>query len=140
MTSEIADWDPAPEEREYYTHRQTGDFGWLVRRDGEMVIKLDRPGLDELRHFKKADQDEASLWTKKIDVRPLQPAHLAQIAFAADRQLCMCLGLFDQVKLEWIDLSPEKKRAWIEKGPKTNENRRKLYEAIMGAVGHLANG
>lgn len=129
------EWDPNPGKRVYYAHRQTGDYGWLVRREGKDCVKLDRPGVDEIRSF-----ENPSDWIPKDDPKPLQPAHLAQVAFAADKQLCLILGgeLRSFSKKDWLDLSQEQRRAWIEKGPKNHPDRKALYEAITKALGHLA--
>lgn len=128
------DWDPPPAERTYYSHRETGDYGWLVRRGGKDMVRMDRPGVEDIRPFK-----EGRDWTAKIDVRPLSPAQVALIAFQADRQLCLALGMHENIKEEWLSLSQEKRRIWIEKGPTKNPLRKSLYQAIMGVVGHLTH-
>lgn len=126
------EWDPAPPERSWYSHRVTGDFGWMVRREGKDVIKLDRPGVDEIRTYEEGE------WVPRAEVRPLQMAQLAQIAFMADKQYCLATGDYKRAKTEWLSLSQEQRRAWIEKGPQTDPNRKALYEAIVGALRHLA--
>lgn len=125
-------WDPNPAERSWHQNRVTGDFGWLVRREGKDAIKLDRAGVDEIRTFEPGE------WMPKADVRPLQMAQLAQIAFTADKQYCTATGDYKRSKTDWLSLSQEQRRAWIEKGPQSDPVRKALYEAIMGALRHLA--
>lgn len=129
------DWDPEPARRAYYKNSVSGDWGWLVRREGNDVIKLDRPGVDEIRRFDPGE------WQPRDAPKPLQPAHLAMVAYQADKTLCRVLGgeLMRFTKGDWLDLSQEQRRAWIEKGPPTHPDRRALYAAIMGALGHLAS-
>lgn len=131
-TETPADWDPNPAERSYFSHHVTGDVGWLVKREGKDVIKLDRPGVDEIRTFNIGE------WLPKSENRPLQPAQLAQIAFMADKQYCLATGDYKRAKTEWLSLSQEQRRAWIEKGPQVDPVRKALYEAVMGALRHLA--
>lgn len=132
MAKREDDWDPEPAERSYYSHAVTGDYGWMVRRDGKDAIRMDRPGTEDIRTFTPTE------WVAKTDVRPLQLSQLAQVAFAADRQLCRCLGLHQFAKADWASLTQEKRRAWIEKGPQNHPDRKKLYEVVMGTLRHLA--
>lgn len=132
MVSEALEWNPKKHERSWFTHITTGDLGYLVRREGKDAIRLDRPGVDEIRPFTVAD------WIPKSEHRPMSPAQLAQIAFEADRGLCRALGMFDHAKQEWLSLSQEKKKAWIEVGPSRPIERKSLYAAIMKTLGHLA--
>ena len=126
------DWDPEPAERAHYSHSVTGDHGYLVRRDGKDAIRLDRPGVEDIRSF------DAREWVAKLDVRPLQPAQLAQVAFEADQQLCRALGLREFTKQLWLDLSQEQRRAWILKGPQSHPDRKALYAAVTKTLKHLA--
>ena len=124
-------WDPQPHERQCYMHILSGDYGWLVRREGKDVIKLDRPGLDEIRPFDVQD------WRSREEVRPMSPGQLAKVMFDADKALCLALGLRDTAKIEWLSLKPEKRRAWIEVGPSEPPIRAQLYAAIKNTLRHL---
>ena len=117
--------DPKPGEREYYTHRQTGDLGWKVIRDGKTMVKLDRPAYDDVRPF--SDNE----WVRKADLRPLIPAQVAQIAWVADRKLLLYLQQPEASKREWHELSEEKRKEWMERGPAKEGIRKMLWRGIM---------
>lgn len=125
--------DPKPHERMYYRHTSTGDRGWLVRREGRDMIRMDRGAHEELREFKP------TIWVRDNETRPLTVWSVAQVAFAADRQLCRAIGLHELAKKAWLDLSENKRREWMETGPKGPEleKRRKLYEAITDSLREL---
>lgn len=127
------DWDPKPSEKVWYQHKTSGDFGWMVRREGKDTIRLDRPGLDEIRPY------DAGEWLPREQRRPLSPAQLAIVMFMADKQFCLTTGDYDYAKKEWGSLSQRERRDWIEKGPPTKDvNRLALYVSIKKALGHLS--
>lgn len=127
------EWDPLPHERIYYTHVLSGDLGWLVRREGKDVIKLDRPGLDEVRPFSASD------WNLRHEVRPMAPGQVAKVMFEAHKALMLALAIHDKSKVEWADLSPEKRRAWIERGPTKPPIAAALYAAIKRTLAPLTS-
>jgi hypothetical protein len=89
------------------------------------MIRMDRgESVEELRVPNDRD------WIPKDDVRPITRAELARIAFAADHQYCIAMGLHDLAKKDWLSLSDQNRRIWIEKGPKEPPTRRLLYLAI----------
>jgi hypothetical protein len=123
--------DPEPAEREWYSHRQTGDRGWLVERDGRKMVHLDRKdqgGFEELRPF-----DENS-WEKRVEPKVLIRNQAAQIAWAADRQLMQFLGKPQEAKMKWLELHENKRIAWVARGPGTTGARQRLFDAIMGSL------
>ena len=118
-------------ERQWYTHRQTGDLGWVVQRDGRQMIHLDRKdqgGFEELRPF-----DENS-WEKKVEPKALIRNQAAQIAWAADRQLMQFLGKPQEAKMKWLELPEQKRIGWVDRGPGTRGARQRLYDAIMASL------
>lgn len=125
-------WDPNPLEREYFRHAQTGELGWVVGRDGKEMIRLDRGAHEELRVPNDRD------WIAKEDVRPITKAELARIAFAADHQYCIAMGLRELARKDWLSLGDEDRRIWLERGPKEPETRRRLYLAITKVLEDIA--
>lgn len=123
----IQHWDPHPHQRVWYRSAVTGDRGWMVIRDGVDSIKLDRPNQEIVRPYYSSE------WAAEKEHRPMTIAQVAQVAFAADRQLCTALQLYGQGKTQWIDLPEEKKIRWYNEGPK-NPVRAKLYLAVRKAL------
>lgn len=126
------EWDPAVHERVYYTHGQTGDRGWLVRREGKDCIKYDRSSEDIVRPFRPGE------WKQVAEKRPMTRMQLAQVAFAADRQLCLYLGMPEKAKVKWMDLREQQRINWMRVGPRVNDIRITLFESIMEALAPLA--
>lgn len=118
-------WDPPINERTFYRSTANGDRGWMVRREGRDCIKLDRPMQDIYRPFKESE------WSKEKQHHPMAPMAKAQIAFAADKELCKAIGLFTGSRTTWLDLTDEKRVEWMTKGPERPELRIKLFAMIM---------
>jgi hypothetical protein len=118
------DYEPELEERLFYRSRATGDKGFIVKRDGRLYVKLDRPNQEILRVY--AEQD----WIPAFDIRPLTRMALGQVAFEADRKLCFFLGLHEKSRREWLSLSDDQRIRWIKYGPVEKE-RRLLWESIL---------
>ena len=124
-------WDPHPGERRWYTHVQTGDRGYLVRRDGKDAIRKDVPGQELIS--KLSDH-----WQADHSARPLSPSQLASVAYAADQELCRVLGLHSKLK-KWIDLHERDRALWIQGvGPKQPEIRAKLHAVVWETLKELA--
>lgn len=132
MTSDLQDYDPDPHDRQWFRQARDGQLGWMVRRNGQDYIRLDRPQQEILRPYRKSE------WIAEEEIRPMTRAQLAQVAFEADRALCRFLGDHGQAKAEWLSLRDEARRTWIEEGPSSRLERRKLYQAIMIALGEFA--
>lgn len=120
-------WDPGPHERTFYRHHATGDRGWLVRREGKDMIRMDRVH-EELRPYRESD------WKRDTEARPFTVWQTAQVAFAADRQLCVFLGKHEIARKGWLDLSDAKRREWVEKGPGGDDIRTRLYDIILSVL------
>ena len=121
------DWDPAPQEREWYRNVGTGDLGWVVRRGGAQKIRLDRASEEIIRALNGE-------WMPENEHRPMTIAQLAQVAFEADRRLCWFVGLAENAKKEWADLNDDQRIMWMQTGPTKHPIRRELYEAVTGAL------
>lgn len=116
--------DPAPSERIYYRRCDTGDRGYLVWRDGKQCIRYDQPGVDRTLPFRVTD------WTPETENLEYTTLQLAQVAFAADTELCKQLGYYGLAKKTWIGLKDEERIEFMTNGPR-GEHRRKLFLAIM---------
>lgn len=131
MTKTGENWDPHPGERRWYTHAQTGDRGYLVKRDGKDCIRRDIPGEERVHKLSEA-------WVCDHAHRPLNPAQLAMVAYAADQELCRVLGLHSKLK-KWIDLHERDRAMWIQGvGPKQPEIRAKLHAVVWETLKELA--
>lgn len=119
---------PKDAERIWFRHRYDGQLGFLVQREGRDMIKLDRANEDICRPFNAIE------WVPEHERRPMTEAQMAQIAFAADRQLCVFLGMHDKTKEQWLDLREEKRIAWMRQGPAHPEIRANVYRGIMDAL------
>lgn len=123
-------WDPERHERKYYYDKKTGQRAYLVRRDDETCIKLDRPQEDIVRKFKEGQWEEAE------PEDHLNEAHIAMCCFAADREYCRLTGEHEQGRLEWNSLTQLHREAWMKTGPDPERypKRAQLYAAVKEAV------
>jgi hypothetical protein len=124
-------WDPPSHERDYYRHQVKGDLGWLVRREGRDCIKYDRPDQEIVIPYNEHD------WIREQEYRPFSDAQIVQVAFAADKALCMLLGMHDKSRKEWVGLSDHQRAKWMREGPRNNRHRAKMYRAIRTALEDL---
>ena len=131
--SDAEHWNPKEHERQYFTHQLTGDRGYLVRREGRDVIRLDRGSHEDIRTYNQHD------WKPDETYRPLTRMHLAAIAFGADRVLCGYVGRHEQARKEWLSLRDEERAKWLKDGPPGPVARKKLFDLIMSA-GEELNG
>lgn len=121
-------WDPKPQEREWYREAATGQLGWLVRREGQDKIRLDREAEEILRKL------DTSVWVPQLEHRPLNTANAAMVAFDADRSLCRHVGLMENSRKEWASLSDDQRIAWMTDGPTTHPIRAALFRAVQEAL------
>lgn len=120
-----ANYDPPADQREL-VRNGWGELGWLVRRDGKSMVKLDRPNQDIVKPY------VASEWLPEVPQRPLARQQLARVAFEADRELCRSLGAFAHAMRTWQRLNEHERKEWTEKGPKEAAGPRvTLYKSIM---------
>ena len=123
--------DPAPDRRTYFRNIATGDRGYLVERHGATHVKYDRPNVDQTVLY------HADKWTQELATERRFNAHeVAKVAFAADRQLCVSLGLHKTSKVEWHSLPEDERIRWVKEGPKVSPGhlRQRLWVAVVGAV------
>jgi len=128
------DWDPKPDERTYYRSREDGQRGYLVRRDGKDMIRLDRPMQEILEKLEGNPK-----WSLDAEVHPLNPHQAAKVAYQADQALAHVLGDYSN-KQEWIDLSDKERIRFMKDGPKAKGFRAKFYAGVMELLSELTNG
>ena len=128
MSDEQLNYEPQPNQRDWYSHTRTGDRGWLVRRDGVDYIKLDRPNEEILKRFQQGE------WHRDEEHRPMTVAQVAQIAYEADRKLCFFIGQHDRARKEWPSLSDKERIAWMKEGPTDGGPREALYAHCFMAM------
>lgn len=122
------DWEPEPQDRVYYRRARDGQLGWFVRQNGQDSIRLDRNSQRIVLPYRPQE------WVEDKDYRQLTRVHIGQVALAADAQLCRLLGLHELAKRQWLDMSPEQRRKWMESGPSGSAEREALWTAIMEAM------
>lgn len=112
----------------WYRSRTTGDRGYLYPDGDRDRIRLDRPNDHVTRPFVMGE------WIEEAEVRNFTPMQMAQVAFVADRLLCMFLGEHTKAKLEWLTMKEPARIDFMRKGPSGQDGspiRRELYGAIM---------
>lgn len=87
------------------------------------MVRLDRPGEDIVKAY------NASEWRDDVPPTGLSEIQVAQIAFAADKMLCLHLRMPDKARREWLDLTDARRIQWVKEGPK-HPQRAKLYALI----------
>ena len=125
--------DPAPEARVYYRNIDTGQRAYLVLREGQERLRIDHgPNTDVVVPL------DPQRWTIDKEARPLNRAHLAEIAFVADRALCVRLARHVESRVMWRDLTEEQRASFIKDGPRAfgpqPAIRNDLYRAITRAL------
>lgn len=126
--------DPPPDQRLYYRNRQTGDLGWLVRRGGKNVIRLDRGQREELRDFRESSAGESPDWAAEHEPAKMTVSSCAKVAWAADQELCRALGLHGELVGEWLSLDEEVRIDWCKNGPGGDGPRALMFWAIMASL------
>lgn len=129
--------DPKPADRVYYRHVIEGSRGYEVVRDGKTYIRLDRAA-EEILRVLNAD------WIIDHEVRPMTRAQAAQVALAADKQLCVTLGIFPDAKRSWLEMKEERRLDFMHNGPRGRDQipglRKALFDAVMGKLLPYTNG
>ena len=124
MTATPDHWEPEAFQRIYVRHGRTGDLGYLVRRDGRDVVRLDRVNQEIIQDY------DPHMWTTEASYRPVSHVQVVQIAFAADQLLLKALGEHQKARKSWHEISEKQRKAWLEEGPKDPPKRAELYRAI----------
>lgn len=125
MTELPANWSPKNEDqRRYYRDAQTGDRGYLVKRDGKRCIQLDRPNQEIIRRL---DDN----WLEEDATRPITPIAAARIYFEADKALCAALGDQEKGRSDWAKLTDAQRHLWMTEGPKRPMQRAVLYKGLV---------
>lgn len=120
-------WDPEPAERTYFRHQQSGERGWMVRRNGVEMVRRDLPNMEIC---KRLDHN----WVIDRETRPLSHVQVCQVALAADRQLCVALGLHAEGKRQWIDMTDAQRIKLMHQGPGGHQARGRLWAAVLEAL------
>lgn len=103
--------EPHEHERVFYRHRDTGELAYLVRLDGKAKLRLNRPGETVLKAM-------SEMWVKEEAARyDIAPMQRAKVTFAADRELCLLLGLPTLARRDWQMLRDQQRIAWMQNGP-----------------------
>lgn len=121
-------WDPEPWQRIYVRHMRTADLGYLVRRDGKDVVRLDRSNQEIIQEY------DVSSWSAERSYRPVSHVQIVQIAFVADQFLLRALGEHAKARKSWHELSEKQRKAWLEEGPSDPPKRAELYKAIVACL------
>lgn len=114
--------------RVWYRHELDAQRGFMVVRDGKQYIQLDRPQEEILRPYREHE------WTLDRQERPLSRMQVAKLTYIADQALCEILALYDHKRPEWLNLTVEKRLAWIATGPGEPKVRKDIYRAIWEAL------
>jgi hypothetical protein len=125
----IGDWDPEPKERFYVRHKEQGDLGWLVRRNGVAMVRLDRPG--EILH------GLSDRWEPAGEVRRFNRYQASLVAFEADKAMRHTMGDHAGGRMDWLSLSDKERNKWNSEGPgkKADPERQRLWETIIEFFG-----
>jgi hypothetical protein len=125
--TEARDWDPAPQEKEWFRESSSGNLGWKVKRDGIWKIRLDRAMEEVIRPYRDGE------WVPEKEKRPMTVAQVGEICFLADRRL-ITYTESPGLKKDWHDLSDDLKIQWMERGPTKGDMRVSLYKGIKEAL------
>lgn len=123
MKAEPEHWDPTKGEEEWWRDMQTSDRGYRIRRNGQDMIRLDRPNEEIIRPL-------TDRWTIDRDLRPLTRHNIAQVAFLADRKLAFFLGDHSD-RRAWDELHEDERIKFMEDGPEDIRLRNLMFAAIM---------
>jgi hypothetical protein len=119
--------DPPLGDRVYYRSNVTGERGFLVTRNGEQRVKMDRPG-EELTRRLDTEWKSERVPVSMTDMQKVQ------VAWATDQVFCRVLGNRAANKKEWLSMSPDERISFLENGPGDSGRRDALFLAIMGAL------
>ena len=115
-------------DRIYYRNTTTGEKGWLVSRDGKQFMQLNRPAEEILLPYRPTE------WVPERDSRPLTRQQIAQVAFEADKKLCLFLGLHKESRRQWLSMTDEDRIEWCENGPLPDCESGLMRTIVFGVV------
>lgn len=124
-------WEPKPSERTYYRSSADGQRAYIVRRNDEEVLRLDRPGEEIIR---KLD----STWRPDAQTYLASPHQVAKVAFVADCALAAILGEHAASRREWINVKEQERIRFMKEGPDAGNIRDKLFTAITKCLKELS--
>ena len=125
--SVTGNYTPPLSEREYFTHKQTGDRGYLVTRNGELRIKHDQDSHDRLVSYNH-------LWERETPDETIPIQRIGEACFEIDRIYCHAIGKHGETLKKWRELSRREKDGWMNRGPR-EPSRRKLWTGIRELLG-----
>ena len=113
-------------------HRQTGDLGILIEKDGDWFVRYARGGdAPEVRYTPE-------LWESVVEeFRPLGDGQRAKVAFEADQSLCYVTGQYSElVRAGFESLRDTERRRWMDPDvpPMDGFERRRLYMFVHRAM------
>jgi hypothetical protein len=123
--------EPPEHERVYYRHVSTSDMAYAVTKEGKPYIKYDRPNEERVLPFNPSN------WIAVDTYRPIPEAQLVQVAFEADKRLCLLLGYHDLARREWIGLTETQRIKWMRHGPQVPPVRQRLFQAIKDVLNRI---
>lgn len=126
------DWDPPDHEKLWVRHHLTGDRGYLVKRGGKDKVRMDRGPAEEIRDYRPND------WNLVDPPARMSLIQACKVSYEADRELCKFIGLHQQSRKEWLNLSEEHRIIWMKEGPESPPLRAEMYAAIMGVLRRYA--
>jgi hypothetical protein len=127
------DWDPPQHERLYFRSAESGQLGWQVVRGGKVMVRYDRPDEEILRPYNAAE------WVAEKEHRPITRAQAAQVAFEADRKLCVLLGQHDPKRRDWSMMHEDARIKFVDEGPLGPPAvRMDVFRAIMSSLDRVS--
>lgn len=125
------DWEPKPSERTYYRSTLDGQRAYIVKVDGEEMLRLDRPGEEIYRKLNGEWKPDAQAY--------LASAHqIAKVAFIADCALCGVIGEHPQSKRDWLNVKEKERIRFMKEGPGVGGIRDELFAAITKCLKELS--
>lgn len=116
--------DPPKHERKYYRHVETGDRGYLIFVDGDIVMKYDRGPQAPWTEWKKEK------WVEDEQILPMSEMQVAEIAYLTVGRYNYYAGNHAKARRKWESLREEERIHWMKKGP-DDPQARKWYDAVM---------
>lgn len=95
-----------PKHGQRFRHRQNGNIGIYLEREGKAYMRYFRGALSKEQIY------DAAMWEpEREEERELLAGQRAVVAYHADQALCKALGQFGELKM-WEALNPPAKASW----------------------------